>query len=297
MKEIINNFLNYKYLSNTKSEHTLDAYQRDCAKFVQFLEREGIDKLEDVDRNVVINYIAYLRMECHAKDSSVFRQVSTIRSLYHYMLEYGNISKTPFVLISLGRGERKIPEFLFEDEMNALLDSIELSGDENIRNRAMFELMYASGMRVSELVNLEIDDIDFNEQIIRVLGKGSKERLVPFHDQAKKILEIYLKQIRLKWCGGNHRIVFVNQKGDPLSTRGVQYILDKVVLASPLYMKVHPHMFRHSFATHMLDHGADLRVVQELLGHSSLSTTQIYVHVTQEKLKKVYFDALPRAKK
>ena len=158
----------------------------------------------------------------------------------------------------------------------------------------MFEIMYACGLRVSEVVNLEIKDIDLDEQILRVVGKRKKERIVPFYDEAKDILVMYLKQVRPKKATSDNDVCFLNMRGEKLTSRGVQYILDKVVLKSGLLLKVHPHMFRHSFATHLLDNGADLRIVQELLGHDNLSTTQIYTHVTTQKLKKIYDKAFPR---
>lgn len=293
MNEWIEKFLTYNSHMNTDSEHTKDAYYRDLMKFQQFLEREGI-RYDEVDRSVILNYISYLRMDCDLKNSSVLRHVSTIRSFYRYLAEYHGFSNNPFALIKLGKKEKKIPEFLFYDEMDALLNSISLDNDEDIRNRAMFEIMYACGLRVSEVCSLKAGDIDLNEQILRVVGKGSKERIVPFYDEAKKYLELYLTKVRKKWCDEKETICFLSLRGKPLTSRGVQYILDKVVMKSGLNMKVHPHMFRHSFATHLLDNGADLRVVQELLGHASLSTTQIYVHVSREHLKKTYEKAFPR---
>lgn len=293
MNEWIEKFLAYTAHMNTNSEHTQDAYRRDLNKFHDFLKKECID-FEEVDRNIILNYITYLRMECSLKNSSVLRRISSIRSFYRYMGEYHGLDKNPFALIKLGKKEKKIPEFLFYDEMDALLNSIPLDNDENIRNRAMFEILYASGLRVSELTSLKIEDIDLNEQVLRVVGKGNKERIVPFYDDAKKYLEMYLKTVRSKWCDANERVCFLNMKGKPLTSRGVEYILDKVVSKSGLLMKVYPHQFRHSFATHLLDNGADLRVVQELLGHSSLSTTQIYVHVSKEYLKNTYEKAFPR---
>ena len=293
MNEWIERFLAYNSQINTGSDHTRDAYQRDLEKYRDFLEREQIS-YEEADRQVILNYITYLRMECHLKNSSVLRRISSVRSFYHYLSEYHGLNTNPFALIKLGKKEKKIPEFLFYDEMDALLNSIELNNDENIRNRAMFELMYACGLRVSEIVSLRMDDIDLNEQILRVVGKGSKERMVPFYDEARDVLKLYLNTVRKKWCDEKETICFLNLKGKPLTTRGVEYILDKVVLKSGLLLKVHPHMFRHSFATHLLDNGADLRIVQELLGHASLSTTQIYTHVSKEHLKNTYEKAFPR---
>lgn len=293
MNEWIEKFLDYTASINTDSIHTRDAYRRDLENYQIFLEREQIE-YDQADRQIILNYISYLRLECNLKNASVLRRISAVRSFYRYLNEYHGLESNPFALIKLGKKEKKIPEFLFYDEMDALLNSIPLDNDENIRNRAMFELMYACGLRVSEIVSLRVDDIDLNEQILRVTGKGKKERIIPFYDEAADILKLYLNKVRKKWCSEKERICFLNQKGKQLTTRGVEYILDKVVMKSSLLLKVHPHMFRHSFATHLLDNGADLRIVQELLGHSSLSTTQIYTHVSKEHLKKTYEKAFPR---
>ena len=293
MNNWIEKFIEYNSQINTNSDHTKDAYKRDLYKFKDYLEQEGI-LFDDVDREIILTYISYLRLECHLKNASVARRISSVRSFYRYLGEFYGLSNNPFALVKLGKKEKKIPEFLFYSEMIELLESIELDGDENIRNRAMFELMYACGLRVSEVVSLKIDDIDFTDQILRVVGKGNKERIIPFYDGAKEYLVLYLNSVRKKMCTDKERTCFLNLKGQPLTTRGVQYILDKVVLKSGLLLKVHPHMFRHSFATHLLDNGADLRIVQELLGHSNLSTTQVYTHVSKEHLKNTYMKAFPR---
>lgn len=293
MNEWIEKFIEYISQINTNSIHTKDAYQRDLIKFRDYLEKECI-LFDEVDREIILNYISYLRLECNLKNASVARKISSVRSFYRYLGEFYGLSNNPFALVKLGKKEKKIPEFLFYDEMIELLESISLDNDENIRNRAMFEMMYACGLRVSEVVTLKIDDIDMNDQIIRIIGKGNKERIIPFYDEAKEYLSLYLNQVRKKMCTEKERTCFLNLKGQPLTTRGVQYILDKVVLKSGLLLKVHPHMFRHSFATHLLDNGADLRIVQELLGHSNLSTTQIYTHVSKEHLKNTYKKAFPR---
>ncbi len=289
-------FLDYIDQTNTASANTRDAYERDLQFFFAFMEREGIEALEQVDRTLVLNYISYLREECRLKGNTVLRRVSSLRSFFTYLNEYGMLSINPFTLVKLGSVRRTIPQFLFYDEIDALFESIDLNEDAGIRDRALFELMYACGLRVSEAAALKIADIDFTQDLVRIVGKGNKERIIPFHETAHEMLVMYLKNVRPKWCALDHGVLFVNQKGQPLSSRGIQYILDGRVLKSGLVMKVHPHMLRHSFATHMLDNGADLRVVQELLGHSSLSTTQIYTHVTQERLKNAYERAFPRVK-
>lgn len=297
MDQQIENFLLQISIANTQSEHTQQSYSLDLKKFKEFCLREGIDRFEEVDRNFILNYIAYLRKECLLKTSSIARHLSCLRSFYYFLRECGVMQKDPFVKVSAGKKSQKIPEFLYAEEMDELLDSIPLDTKENIRNRALFELMYACGLRVSEAKDLKLQDVDFHEQMIRVVGKGSKERIVPFHDEAKEILEMYCREVRKYWCSDDVKEVFVNQRGKPLTSRGIQYLLDKVVDESPLRMHVHPHMFRHSFATHLLDNGADLRIVQELLGHKNLSTTQVYTHISQKKIIDTYNHALARAKK
>lgn len=297
MKNQIDSFLKYLSVKQSGSQHTEDAYRRDCLQFLDFMKSENIESFNDVDRNVIYNYITKLRNPDNGiplSDSSIARKISSLRSFFSYMLEFGKVDDTPFTGIKLGKKKRKIPEFLYEEEIFAFLDSMPFDSDVHIRNRALFELMYATGMRVSEVCSLKMSDVDFNQQIITIIGKGNKQRLVAYHDLASDCLKVYLKQVRPKWCGKSHDVIFVNQKGDPLTSRGIQYILDQAVKESALPLDVHPHMLRHSFATHLLDHGADLRTVQELLGHSSLSTTQIYTHVTKEKLKKTYEEAFPR---
>lgn len=296
MDERVKRFLDYITQINTGSEHTRDAYERDLDKFAEFLHREGIDKLEDVDRSMILNYISYLREECMQKKNSVLRRVSTLRSFYTYMNEYGLLSNNPFALVHLGSVQRQVPEILYYDEIDALFDSIDIETDAGLRDRAMFELIYACGLRVSEAASLKIHDFDFNECLVHILGKGNKERVIPFHEVAEEYLLRYLKEVRPMWCKDDHDFIFVNQHGRPLTTRGIQYILNQTVKKSGLMIRVHPHMLRHSFATHMLDNGADLRVVQEFLGHSALSTTQIYTHITQDRLKNAYNKAFPRGK-
>lgn len=300
MEELIQLFLSYIERSNSGSLHTLQAYERDIQDFCVFLKQEGIESFDEADRIVVMNYVAELRSRMGVngplKNTSVSRKLSSLRSFYRYLNEYVGIPNNPFLYLKSPKPAKRIPEFLFYDEMETFLTSIDESKEDGIRNRAMFELMYACGLRVSEVVNVTIHDIDLQDGIIRIMGKGSKERLVPFYPLAYEKIQAYLP-IREKWMGmEKHNYLFVNQRGKQLTSRGVQYIMEQQAKACDLHIHIHPHMFRHTFATHLLDNGADLRVVQELLGHSSLSTTQIYVHVTQERLKQAYTQAHPRAK-
>ncbi|MEG0468599.1 tyrosine recombinase XerC [Amedibacillus sp. YH-ame10] len=300
MEELLTRFLNYISQINSGSAHTKDAYQRDIQEFIDFIKEEGIDDFDSVDRTVVMNFISELRsrtgMVKELKNSTIARKLSSLRSFYRYLNEYVGVRNNPFLYFKTPKQSKRIPEFLFYDEMDLFLSSFSLDEMEGLRNRALFELMYACGLRVSEVVNLQLQDIDFHDQILRVVGKGDKQRLVPFYHTAGNLVLQYIDHVRGVWVKQeSHSYVFVNTRGTQLTTRGVQYLMDKAAQECNLHVHIHPHMFRHSFATHLLDNGADLRVVQELLGHSSLSTTQIYVHVTQERLKQAYTTAHPRA--
>lgn len=302
MNRYLEDFLRYEATMNTGSEHTQDAYRRDIGNFLQFLEASGIQELGDVDRIVIMNYVNALQdPEAGGKplgSSTIARKLSAVRSFYRYLNEYADISTNPFLYFKAPKVSRSIPEFLFYEEMKILLSSFDLHDPAQLRDRAMFELMYACGLRVSELTALTIEDIDLSDGILHIKGKGDKMRIVPFYPLAKKLLVRYLNEVRVKWIGNqDHRVVFINQRGKAITSRGVQYRLDIALHNSGLHMRVHPHMFRHSFATHLLDNGADLRLVQELLGHASLSTTQIYTHVSKERLKNIYDQAHPRAVK
>lgn len=299
--KLIERFLNHIDQSNSGSSHTHDAYRRDIEEFADFLNQEGVSGFEAVDRIVVSDYIIFLRnkftKQGPLKNTSIARKLSSLRSFYTYLNEYVGINNSPFTYIKAPKSAKKIPEFLFYDEVDYLLSSIDVESDDGIRNRALFEMMYACGLRVSEVVELQLDQIDFSEEVLFVTGKGDKQRVVPFYPELTELVQTYLKKVRSKWVfDAKNKHVFVNQRGNALTARGIQYLLNKEVDKSGLSMNVHPHMLRHSFATHLLDNGADLRIVQELLGHSSLSTTQIYVHVTQERLQSTYNKAHPRSR-
>lgn len=260
---------------------------------------EGIESIDQVDRPLVMQYIANQRMDSSSgtfrKNSTIARKLSSLRSFFRYLNEYMGVLNNPFLQVSLPKQGKRIPEFLFEDEMDAFLESIDLQSDDGVRDRALFELMYACGLRVSEISSLTFANLYLDENYVRIIGKGSKERIVPFYDECGEYLIRYIEAVRPMWADANNPYVFVNQRGNQLTSRGIQYILDKQSKDAGMHQHLHPHMFRHSFATHLLDNGADLRVVQELLGHSSLSTTQIYVHVSKERLKDSYMKAHPRA--
>lgn len=289
IEEYINLFLEHKKKMNSGSAHTEQSYYFDLMKFKEFMQVEHIDSLESINRGAMLSYIDSLNTHYALKNSSIARNLSTLRSFFKYLNEYHEMPINPFLYIKNPKIGKKIPDFLFYDEMDRLLSSIEVRDESSLRNRTLFELMYACGLRVSEVVSIEWSNISIEERMLIVQGKGKKERYVPFHPYVGKLL-VKLKQ------QSQSAYVFVNQKNKPLTTRGVQYLLDKIANEAGIQGKIHPHMFRHSFATHLLDNGCDLRAVQELLGHANLSTTQIYTHISQERLKEVYEQAHPRIK-
>lgn len=300
MIEWMESFLEYKYLVNSRSEHTKNSYRRDLVQFAQYLDTEHLD-YKEVTYQIIISYLTRIRNESSKplSNKTIARKVSALRSFYQYLQQKDVVTSNPFIQVKSGKLKRKLPDFLFEEEIDMLLDGIDESDDMGIRNRAMLELMYACGLRVSEVVSLTLSNIDFTERYVRVIGKGSKERIVPFYEGIGERVWEYVLGVRadlLAKNNQNHDFIFVSMTGNKLTPRGVQYILNEQVRRCGLTLQVHPHTLRHSFATHLLDHGCDLRIVQEFLGHSSLSTTQIYVHTTTGKLKEAYFASHPRSK-
>ena len=299
MEELIVRYLQFVSQRNTGSKNTQEAYTQDLYEFYHFLMTQGIEQFDEVDRIVVNDFIIHLREKRYMgktlKNSTIARKISTLRSFFRYLNEYIGLLNNPFLNVKGPKPSKRIPEFLFEHEIDYLLEHFDLSTLDGYRNRVLFETMYACGLRLNEVISLRLQDIDFYDDVLVVMGKGSKERMIPFYEDLHDLLKHYIENVRVKLVKDNNHYLFVNQKGKQLTGRGVQYILNKTLEQCNIMTHVHPHMFRHSFATHLLDRGADLRVVQELLGHSSLSTTQIYVHVTQDRLKKVYENAHPRS--
>jgi integrase/recombinase XerC len=299
MEHEIERFLVYISNKNTGSKHTVDAYGRDLARFRTFLSAEGVGAYDLVDKDIAKKYIDLLCGDAanYLKSSTLNRHLSGLRSFYNYLILNGNATQNPFNRIKAPRGAKMLPDFLLFEEVERLLNAIDTQTAQGKRDRTMFELMYASGLRVAETAQLLVTNIDLNQRIVRVKGKGSKERFVPFYPYVATLLKEYLSKERHELLQGTRADhVFINNHHKPLSERGIQYLLDKYARLAGLNKTVHPHMLRHSFATHLLDNGADLRIVQELLGHAHLSTTQIYTHVTIDRLRSAYLSAHPRAK-
>lgn len=282
------------------SAATITGYENDLKLFRHFLQKKGQWhgwlSIGSVDIQVYLTHLNDLGRQW----TTINRELSSLRTFYNFLMTNHLVDQNPFEDIKIKRHARNLPRYFYEPEMNALFKAADGEGRPlDFRNRAIIELLYATGMRVSECAKLELSQIQWDLQLILVHGKGNKDRYVPFGNYAKKALQRYLKECRtplLDRYHQHHDVVFVNQYGKPITSEGIEYILNQVVKHSSLNMKIHPHMLRHTFATAMLNNGADIRSVQELLGHASLSTTQIYTHVTRENLQKTYMKLFPRAK-
>ena len=298
MKNEMQEFLTYLKVERRYSPETIHAYERDIQRFFDYLAEVPIKSWNDVTVVDVRIYLGVLHRENYNR-SSISRFLSSFRSFYHFLVERGVVETNPFASVSYKKGKMRLPEFFYEDEIEKFIDSIDGNQSLDQRNKALVEVLYATGMRVSELTNLTLAQLDLENSIILVIGKGSKERYVPIGDFARSALETFLEEGRKDLMAKErkeHSFVFVNHLGDPLTTNGVRYILEKLIQESGLTLKIHPHMLRHTFATHLLNNGADMRTVQELLGHVSLSSTQIYTHVTKEALQQNYQLYFPRSK-
>lgn len=287
----------YRYLEVERgySKKTVEAYSGDFHDFQMFLNDTGSPDYLAVDHRDVRIYLAFLNDQNYSRNT-ISRKIASLRSFYQYLLREEAIEENPFTYVHLKKKTAKLPRFFYEQEMQALFDAV--AGEEPLqqRNRSLLEVLYGSGLRVSECVNLKLGDIDWSAEVLLVLGKGNKERYAPFSRHAKDALQEYIANGRKALMKKtDHDFVFVNNRGGPVTARGIAYILDQIIKRSSLDSQIHPHMLRHTFATHLLNNGADMRTVQELLGHVNLSSTQIYTHVTKESLQKNYRHFHPRA--
>ncbi len=306
MQEALNRYVDYLEAERGLSPYTVRNYTMDLIGnyargsekgFFQFLRVRQINSLDEVDKQVLRDYMAWL-MEQGVAKHSIARKLSAIRSFYRYLLREERVSANPLEKVSSPKLDRRLPSFLTAEETVRLLETPDLSTSQGLRNRALLELLYASGMRVSELENLNLEQLNLETNEIRVWGKGSKERMVLIGEPAAHALNNYLAQGRPVLLGRKKiNAVFLNQYGGRLPARRIQKILDRCARKAGIEKRVHPHVLRHTFATHLLDGGADLRVVQELLGHAQLTTTQVYTHVSQSQARKIYQSAHPMARK
>ena len=300
MYELLDQFIKTITITKTGSKNTSESYYRDIARFINFLESKGIESFDDVDKNLVYEYSVLLKDgkigDKKISNASYARFLSALKSFYKYLNKNNLCKINPTNSIKWVKVTLKLPEILTFDQVEILLNSFDLDNPSELRNRAMIELIYACGLRVSELVGINLSDIDFNQMVLRVIGKGSKERIIPFYPRIRNIIKRYLNEYYILYDKHLDEALFISLKGKRISARSVEMILSDQAIKAGLKINVHPHILRHSFATHLLDNGADLRIVQELLGHENLSTTQNYTHLTLDRLKKTVNSSHPHKK-
>jgi len=291
-KKYIRKFLNYLKDERFYSPQSLKSYQTDLLQFEDFLDKEGLNlaKVSHVD---IRKFLIMLGKD-KCKPKSLARKISTIRSFYKYLTRFGFMEKNPAVLLSSFKYKRRLPEILEIEELERLVESPDTKTLSGLRDRAILETLYSTGIRVSELVNLNVENIDFINGMVKVMGKRRKERICPIGEKALDALQTYLSKRRKQNNKKGQHILIQNSRGGRLTQRSVGRILKKYIKEISLNRNISPHTLRHSFATHLLNRGADLRSIQELLGHVSLSTTQIYTHLSTKRLKEVYDRTHPR---
>lgn len=286
----------FEYLRHEKnaSSHTIASYRRDLKQLAAYLETKNIS-LKRTD-NVVLRGFLATRYEKKDKKSTVARKLAAVRSFFQFCIRKGWLEDNPAKVVATPKQDKPVPSFLTEEEMEQFLDLPQTGKPLDLRDKAILELLYATGLRVSELVGINFQDINFEERLIRVRGKGKKERLVPFGKMADKSLALYMRA-RSQVHGGDvdEFALFVNYRGQRITSRSVERIVDKSIRVSAMRRRISPHSLRHSFASHLLSRGADLRVIQELLGHESLATTQKYTHLDLKQLLDVYKKSHPRS--
>lgn len=285
MKEI-DNFLYFLKKELNYSDYTIKNYQLDLTDFFKYVSKSNIDFL-NIKNTHVRGYLKYLDT-CNLKNTTISRRISALRTFYNYLLEKGLVKSNIFLNVKNPKLEKKLPNYLNYTEIEELLASIDTKTDEGLERRLLIEMFYSTGCRVGEMVNVKISDIDFSSKTIKVMGKGSKERIVYYGDYASKYLEDYLKNKDKKGY------LFTNKRGEKLTIEEVEYIVRDIMKHISIKTHVTPHTLRHTFATHLLNNGADIRTVQELLGHANLSTAGIYTHVSSDRLKDVYFKTFKR---
>jgi integrase/recombinase XerD len=297
-------YLDHLAVERGLSAHTLAAYRRDLRRYVGFLEHRGITDPGQVDESSIRSYVASVSASTHGDDerpyraTSVARMLSSVRSFHRFLLRDGITARDPATGVAQPKLPRQLPHPLTVDETRRLLEAPDAATPTGLRDRAILELLYGAGLRISELTALDVDDLDLEEGAVRVLGKGGKEREVPLGRFAREAVDAYLTRGRPALASaGSRAALFLNARGGRLTRQSGNRLLAIHVRTAGIESRVTPHSLRHSFATHLLEGGADVRVVQELLGHASVATTQIYTLVTEEHLREVYYTAHPRARR
>ncbi|WP_223700244.1 tyrosine recombinase XerC [Sutcliffiella deserti] len=295
----LNSFLEYLQIEKNYSKYTIAYYQKDIEDFFDFMKEEAITNIHEITHTEARLYLTLLHKKKYAR-RSVARKTSSLRSFFKYLSREEKITNNPFSVVSLPKQVKHLPQFLYSEELEKLFAVSSRDTPLGQRNQVLLELLYATGIRVSECCDIKLQDIDFNLGTILINGKGNKQRYVPFGSFAQEAMEYYLKDgrealLKKSKQPASSKHLFLNYLGEPITPRGVRMVLNELVKQASSTLHISPHVLRHTFATHMLNEGADLRVVQELLGHASLSSTQLYTHVTKERLQQTYNQFHPRA--
>ena len=294
LEETLECFLDYLSIERGLAQNTIISYRYDLIKYISFLKKKRISSFDQTNKVLVKNYFVYLR-GIDLKINSISRNLVAVKMLYRFLLMEGLIKEDITSFIEFPRVSKRLPHILSSREINLLLDEANFKGKSGLRDRAVLELFYATGMRVSELIYLKINDINMENRMLKCLGKGSKERIIPFGDKAYQSLNLYLDRLRPKLVKNpDENILFLNSRGKKLSRQGIFYLVKLYAHKAGIEKKVTPHTLRHTLATHLIENGADLRSVQEMLGHSDISTTQIYTHVSRKWVSEEYYRAFPR---
>lgn len=291
IEEAIKYFLEYIIKELNYSEKTRNNYERDLIIYKDFLDIKKYSYLT-IKKNDIMEYLKYLDSFKYS-NKTISRNLSSLRSFYSYLVDIKEIDNNVFKRIKNPKVEKNLPNYLSHDEIDKIIDLLDEKTKEEIRDKCIFELLYSTGLRVSELSNLQLKDIDFKEKSIRVFGKGSKERIVYYGEFASELLNKYMYVRNEFLINGNVEYLFINKIGSKLSRQSIEGIINRITKKTLVKHKITPHTLRHTYATHLLDEGADLRSVQELLGHENLDTTEIYTHVSNERLRNEYFKYHP----
>ena len=292
----LNKYLEYLKYQKNYSDYTIESYKNDIVEYLNYLSRESLD-FKKVEYSDIRLYLMYLKDEKKDDNSSINRKLSSLRGFYKFLANEDYVKSNVFSLVNGPKKSKKLPRYFEYNELEELFnvpDTRTLLGQ---RDLLLLEMLYATGVRVGELVSIKVKDIDFSNKNILILGKGNKERFVQFGEYCEDILNEYLSDGRHTLNSKDSDYLFLNNNGGKLTERGVRFILDKLIKQTGINKNISPHMIRHSFATHLLNEGCDLLTVQKLLGHESIKATQIYTHVTTDRLKEVYYHSFPRAKK
>lgn len=292
----LNDYLEYLKYQKNYSDYTVENYKHDIVEYLEYLSSENLN-YKDIEYSDIRFYLMYLKDTKKDDNSSINRKLSSLRGFYKYLANEKIVKSNAFSLVNGPKKSKKLPRYFEYNELEELFNVPDTRTPLGQRDSLILEMLYATGVRVGELVNIKVSDIDLGRRNIIILGKGNKERFVTYGEYCEDILKTYLNNGRVILNIKSSDYLFLNNNGGQLTDRGVRFILDKLIHKTSINKNISPHMIRHSFATHLLNEGCDLLTVQKLLGHESIKATQIYTHVTTDRLKEVYFNSFPRAKK